>query len=401
MAIKEANGSHSQIGIAEMDPDYADVAPTAPQVKKVLCSTFDIKEEPTTVQSASIRSDRRSPGYIQTGKNVSGSLSFECRNYFGGANEPLLRSALFSGAQSDIDTTNGASVDIEGAVITASGSTINFAAATVNPDNITNYQKIKLVNTTSNDGIYTAVLLSGSTYTLTPAVTADETCPAGSLAKGRMIRDDSTNCPLFVEKGYTDLANPLYKYFIGLECNTYGITIPTEGIVTCSAALIGLDGGNYDTTSYPDATYTETSETTTPVIAASKNISFYINDSAKECLIIDQKIDINNKLTGLKSAGKYGTCKLSSGNLEVSMDMNIYFIDSTYKDRLFNETTFSAYTVLEDKLGATTVFTFPQLKMKSDDTPTSSAEAITEAIKTDAEYSSTYGCKIQIDQFSA
>lgn len=401
MAVKKAKGNRSYLGISEMNPDYEDVAPTAPVIHKLGTSTFNIDKVPTTVQDDTLRSDRRSSEYIQTGYDIPGSISFKERNYFSGADEPLLRSALFSGSQSDIDTTNGPSVDIEGAVITASGSTINFTGSTVNPDNITDYQKIRLVNTTNNDGIYTAVLSSGSTYTLTPAVTADETLGAGCLAQGRMIRDDSTAVPLFFEKGQTDTEESIYNYYYGVYCNTFAKNIPERDTITNTAELIGIESGDYDSTSYTDATYTEFSSLTEPVMASPKNVEFYINDSKTQCKVVSQDINVNNNLTPDLSADKYGICSVSVGNMEISLTMVLFYLSSVYKNMLYNETTFSTHTVLTDKLNAATCWSFPQVKLISDDTPTDSPDTISETVNADVEYDGDYGCKLQIDQFPA
>lgn len=396
-----ATGSNAYAAIGEMNPSAPKTAPTAPSLHKIREVSADPRTEYTTVQSASLLKNRTTAPYFNDGKSIMVDLGYELHNYATGSTDPIFKSVLFSGDQSDIDTTNGVSVDIEGAVITASGSTINLSGATVTPDNITDYQKVKITGTANNDGIYTLVNSTGDTYTATPAFSADETVSSGATMKGKMIRNSNTYLPLIIEEGHSDISE--YEYFLGLVCDTFNIEIGENGIINSTSTLIGLEDSTVSSTPYPDATYTTTSDDNNS-FRSSEGMKVYIDDVDQFgiCRFKSGSISLTNSISTLEGAGKFGPCATTSGALAVSTNFVLYFTDSTYKDKYRDETKFSVAFDWEDNEGTVMSITLPQLKVTSSSSPIATIEEMEETISCDAETaSSTSNCKIQIDIFPA
>jgi hypothetical protein len=394
-----AEGSSTYVAFGEMSPLAPGVAPTAPNLHKMNIIDFIATGSPDFVQSTTMRSDRKTSNFRIDDKTIMCSVNYNMHNYASGADEPLLKSVLFSGDWSDIHST-GASVDVEGAVITASGSTINFTAATTVPDNITDYQKIRIVGSANNDGVYSLVNTTGDTYTASPTFTADETLGVGVLVQGRMIRDDATYLPLMAEKGLT--GSDEYYSFLGLVCNTLNMTLPENGIITSSAELVGLTDIEVTSTSYPDATYTNTDAANTE-FSASVDTILYLDDVLQTniCHFRTMSIALANGIETLTGLGKFGACKTTSGQFGATIGLTLWYKDSDIVDKMVAGTKISVAVVLDDDSGAAMSITFPQLKIISETAPVSTVGDLEQTISCDAETSTASGNKMQIDQFPA
>lgn len=403
MTIQNANGSNAYIAFCEQDQSVADTAPTNPLLYKLAATDFNVNPEFDSVQSNVIRNDRKTSGYKIVGKNITGDMGIEERTAVNDDDHLLLRSALFSGDQSYLDTTASSdTLSLENAVITVADDKIDLSGCTVVPDNIQDYQKIKITGSANdNDGIYTITNVSGDEYLLSPSVAANETCGGGVEIKGKFISDSNVKVPFFIEKAFTDSGTPSYEHFIGNYVNTYMIDIPTSGIVTSKINTISINSTAPISTPYASATYQEFDEVARSNMAAPKNCTIYINDSVNNCQVIKTSISIDNKLVGLKSASTFGNCNISDGAIEIESAMTLYFTDNTFKNYLINEGTFSYDILLTDIAGNEIMFSMPQMKVKTESTPVSNFEALNQELTVDAEYNSDIGSKMQVTIFSA
>ena len=209
-------------------------------------------------------------------------------------------------------------------------------------------------------GVVGNVISVGTTLT---AQTYDDD-PIATI-KGARIRNGTTENSYWIERAHTDLSE--YFSFEGMVINTMNMTFSANSIATGSFGFIGKTA-NLDPANATTGTGTNTAAATTNFMNAVANVgNIEIDGTAVSgCLIQEISISLNSNVRGLSSIGTLGFCDIGVGEIALTGNLNLYFVDSTYWDLYKAGTAFTLSWKVEDSAGNAYIFFLPKVKFSSD-----------------------------------
>jgi len=336
------------------------------------------------IQSAEIRSDRQVTDLIQTGADVSGGFNFEL-SYDDNGFAELFKAALWSSAWSQSIQSAKSSL------ILTQGATYGYFSTLDYPDEqlggagtFVTGQWIKLSGyasaaTAVNHGCYFIVAARGTGLDVLPNIPLATTVTTNSTpwVQGCLVRNGTTETSYTFERYHSDITQ--YFDFKGMVANTLAVTAAANAIVTGSMGFVGKVATVAGTSGNAN-THTSAAEedVMNGVADVARIMEGYPSGTAGsnsfatiDTSLIIQEISFNlaNNVRGISGIGYLGYADVGVGALQVTGNLNAYFLDSTFYTKYLNATATGLSfecTDSEDDSGNTYIFTFPKIKIQTD-----------------------------------
>jgi len=259
--------------------------------------------------------------------------------------------------------TSGASASNETFAFDASANTITLGSA-VNFD-IAEDQWIEVAGAaTGNNGYHLVTDVTGQVLTVED-VTTTETLDESDAAtiKSSRLRNGTTENSYWIERYHSDVTQ--YFSFAGMVVNTMNMTFAANSVCTGSFGFIGKAAALAQATT---GTGSNAAAGTTSYMNAVANVAnIRVDDTAMTtCLIQEISFSLTNNVRGLSSIGTLGFCDIGVGELAITGNLNMYFLDDTYYDKYIASTAFSLDWKVEDGAGNAYLFRLPNCKFATD-----------------------------------
>lgn len=365
MAI--AQGIRKQlVYVKETTWGVAPAATTAVQTIRRVTGQFNLKKD--TYQSDEIRTDYQMADFRHGIRSAEGSLNGE---FSPGTYAPFFSAAL-ARAFSAITTTSPGSVTVAGPV--SGAYTISRATGSYLTDGIkighvvrftglnANNNNKNLLVTTLTATVLTVVVLNGTT--LTPETVATGGAYTVPGRENYVPTTGHTDDSFTFEDRQADV--PYYERFTGLKVNTFGVSIPANGLSTVDVAFMGKDMDRGTTTPY--FTGTVNAEGTTGIFAGVNGALVLAGQVVGFVTSVD--FTVNRNLTMEPVVGSNVNPDIFEGRCLVDGTFSAYFFDGVAADLFANETETSLVVALTTSNAANADFvtiSFPRIKVNGAD----------------------------------
>lgn len=305
-----------------------------------------LKGDTTTTNSAEIRDDRMISDVLRTMVAASGDINFELSyGSFDDFMVAALRSAGWSTGEAVITTSTDLTF-ASNTITLGSGSWTNTPAAgdwiriTGATDNANNVGYFKVTAATST------VITVAQTFTDTGAESGSVT-----IYNGAQITNGTTETSFSIERKYQDLTD-IHEGFVGMEIETFNLSITAEGLVTGSFGFMGkLASSDATSDGIGDGSYTDAN--TNSIINATDNVQG-IQENYADLGSTAFSLSLTNNLRGRTQIGALGYQSMGDGQIELTGTIQKYFENNTLFDKYLNFTETSLVVIIND---ATTVAT--------------------------------------------
>lgn len=373
------------------------VTPATPTMQKVNFVSDSLNYAIETTTPESIRDDRQVSDVINISAGNEGGVEFEMQALHSGLGDEWLLGALW--AEQWMGGPGTGALDLEGAVISAAGKTIDFTGAPGGDPGMDIGAKFIISGSAAgNDGKYTVADNSNAPiYDLVETPVADETLGAGAqYVEGQYIVNGLFEHSFSIERGHADVGE--YFLYTGMVVNEFSLTFEAGAIVTGSYTFVGKSttvGQVPNGSAYNDPS-------TRPFMSAGFNVKNVMIDGMPiaECLLQSVELNINNNVAGKSAVGAFEYCDTSEGEFEVTGAINLYFNDSTFYSKFVASESFALYFEMIDNDGSAYAFELPRCKLSADAV---NVEGKNTDVMDAAEYvailDETKGYTIRIDRF--
>lgn len=340
--------------------------PGATGAKYIRRVTADMNLERESYESNEIRTDYQTADNRLGLRSVTGTLNGELS---AGSYSDFM-AAVVSQDFASVTSLSGLSV-----TITASGDlfTVARAAGSFITDNIKSGQVVALTgaglalaNQNNNLLVVTVSALSLTVKVLssTPLVAEGPIATVGLTVRTKMAMVPTTghtDKSFTIEQFFSDISAS--EVFTGNKVGSVAVTIPTTGLVTVDISLMGKDLTSTGSTQY----------FTTPTVANTNGIASSVSGVAivngvPVGLITNMDFTINRNMEAANVIASNTAADLFTGRITLAGNMSVYFVDSTFRDYLSNETEITVLVSLtssNDKAADCMSFMMPRVKITS------------------------------------
>ena len=398
-----ATGANSYLAIHEMTGAPNEV-PATPAMQKIGRISDDQLKDPVFLASNTISGDRRqSPGkYLRD--DVTWNLAYEQCYLGSGDTDPLTLAGLKASGWAETTSSNGwLGVTLEGATLTASGSTLTLTGA-AEIANITlavgQAFRIRGAANAGNNQIYEVTEVAGDVYTVTPAIAVDETCGASVFIDGRTAVDGATKRPIMTERGHSDTDSPEYFVLLGNEASVFTLNYNDGEVGTAAIDFIGLLELDPSNDPITGATYTDIPEQIT--YSVNKETALYIDGVlVEDCMVQSLTVSVDHKGEGTSGIGVAGFCRVDIADLEITVNLTAMFNDSSWRLKMRNQEYISFSIILSGTNGSQRRVHVPAAQFSSDSIPVGGPEKIVQNATARGYRDPDVARAIQIDDFPA
>jgi len=304
------------------------------QVMRRLTSDFNLSKD--SYKSNEIRTDRQTVDMRHGMRKVDGTINQElapgsaskmiaailCKDFAVGATATSLSLTI---------TTSGSTYVLTratGSFITDSfkvGSVLRLSVGTLNAANIN--KNLMIVGVTAL--ALTVVTLNGSTM-VNEGPVANVT--ASTPGKQTFIPQTAqTDRSFTVEQFFSNISQS--EVYTGCKVASVALNLPSTGLATCNTTLQGKDLALTGTSQYFTA---PTAQTTTGALSAVNGVLWVNGEQA--AVLTGLTINIAKTLTPAGVIGSNVSADVFSGQLSVSGNAAVWFIDDIYRNIFVNET---------------------------------------------------------------
>ncbi len=341
----------------------------------------------STIQSETIRSDRKIEDLIQTGANPGGTINFELR--YGGPDD-FLESALYNSWSSDL-SISGSDISFDGVGNTIDSTSTDFSSVKAG-------QWIKVSGSSNNDGFWHVSAVAQHQLIITDGTLTTESSGSSISITGSILTDGTTEKSFTIEREHQDKGQ--FFHWTGMVVSQLAMKVAANSVVTGTLTFIGKTVGRTTSTV---GTGAPNQGSTEDVMNAVANVGNIMEGGSVISDTFIQSVDfsVNNNVRGLSAIGVLGNADLAEGDCDVKGNMSIYFADGSMYDKFINNTT-SSFSFRVTKNNKTYIFTFPRIKFSSDDISVPGKnQDVMENMGFQAIVHPTYGWTMQIDRFGS
>lgn len=365
---------------------YGVVAPTA--LKTARFTGESLKFNVNTTQSKEIRQDRQITDIIQVGAEANGGFNFEL-SY--AAHDQYLEGALMSAFSTPINFS-GATVSAN-----AADKSIGFSASNTPAVVPGQWVRVSGFAQAVNNGYFKVLTYAANKITFdTTVVMVNEAAGPTIVIKGSMIRNGVTRKSYTLEKAFTDITQ--FISYRGMVVSNMNLNITANEIVTGDFGFMGKNAVISATTC---GTGSAVVAPTNPVMNAVSNVAAILENNAaiNGTFAKSLQIAINNNLRGKPGIGVLGNTDVGLGDCVVTGKLSVYFNDATMYTKYLNNTATSLSTRFVDALGNAYIITLPQVEF-TDANPAAggSNQDVMLELGYQATMHPTLGCTMQIDK---
>jgi hypothetical protein len=287
--------------------------------------------------------------------NAAGDINIELSH---AVFEDLFYRGLLADATWSTGATTGAQTDISAANADNSFNSVgaDFTGFTVGEWIIVS----GFTGDTSNNGIFKILTMTTSKLTVSGGTLVDDAAGESvTITELDSITNGKTLATFSIEKHFTDLTN-IYEILTGLAIESFGITVPTDGIVTGSFSFLGKNaasGAASAGSGYTTAATNDVMSSIDDVDAIIENAAAFASTSFS--------FSITNNLRARQQIGTLGAISIGTGVLNVTGTLQAYFATSAIIDKFLNQTITSLALTMQDDSGNAYVFEFPQVRFTS------------------------------------
>ena len=367
----------------DSDQTYGVVPVSAPTLKDFLRISDSFGQNPSTMESTTLRSDQMRQDILRKNIAPAGDVAFNL--CYGGPDD--LISALLGSAW-------GADVNLSGDIqCVDSGNKFQSNSTTTGPSfaSIVVGQWIKVAGmTASNNNGYFKVISKDISNTAAEVIgvagtaITDATAHAGTI-KGSLIQNGTDKYWCIIEKAYLDLSN-IFDSFLGVRVESMALNIKTADAISGSFKFQGQSAAGTGTATLGNGS--NTAAPTTQELNSNDHVtSVYMDNalatfSAAELSFTFQK--------GMRQKGKinlFGPFDIGVGVITCKGTLNCYFEDRTLlnKARSFDEVGFAVQMV--DDAGNCYIIDIPAARI-------SGGDPVITGIDTDVMSNFTFDAKI-------
>jgi hypothetical protein len=226
---------------------------------------------------------------------------------------------------------------------------------------------IAVQGSTSNNFLCKVMAVAAGTIEVIPLNSSNDLTDeiAGdsvTIVRANYITDGDTCRAFTIEREYQDLTN-VFELFNGMVPGGFGLTIPTEGIVTGSFSFTGSKAVNPSPTATAGDGSPNASEATDVMNSIDNILSFTENNADFD--IVSFGLTGNNNLRGRRQVGNVGVVSVGAGRFEMSGTLQAYFANSTFFDKYLGFTETKWLFAAQDNAGNVYIFDIPAIKLTS------------------------------------
>jgi hypothetical protein len=311
---------------------------------RVLNESFTHAKE--TLVSNEIDSGRQRTALLEVADSAGGGFGFELvygeyEKFF----ETALRGAIASATVAMASATMAASSITSGA---STNFTSSFAVG----------QWVKL---TANDEMAKISALTSTTMTFVG--TTLQTGVVSTSATGRTLTNGTTKTSYFVETDFGGIT--AVKYQTGQRVNTMNLTAAAQQIITGAFEFVGKRGFTASTT--VASSVVTSAGTNTPMTAASNVPTILSDDAVLSTSVNSFSVDLNNNMAPRPTVGSKFSSEPVDGGLDVTGNLNVYFDQISFYDKLIEHTSFSLDYMFRDADGNAMIVSLPEIKATGGD----------------------------------
>jgi len=215
-----------------------------------------------------------------------------------------------------------------------------------------------------------------------------------TTAASPVLKAGTTAKSFTIERRFTGLATPQYHVFTGQYVNQLDLTLPTDGMVTGSFGMMGMDFSTSTTTLGAPAAENSNS----PFDSFSGS---FTEGGTANGVITEVRLTVNNNMQHVFVIGSNSAAAVLDGRCNVTGSVSAYFQDSTLFNKWLNETETSLNVSLQDPDGNAFALFMPRVKYSGGDNPVNDEGPIVMNMPFQALYDSTTGTALQITRTDA
>ena len=175
-------------------------------------------------------------------------------------------------------------------------------------------------------------------------------------AGSNSITNGTTERTFHIQRQYTDI-DDTFSLFTGMGVESIGLSIPTNGICTCSFGFVGKDEASKTVTAIEEPTVA----TSTEVLSSVDDVKWVLENNAVFA-VVSADLSITNNIRPRLEVGSIGPKELAYGRVEVSGSITAYFADNTVFDKWLNQTDSSLSLSFQDSAGNAYVIELPRVR---------------------------------------
>jgi len=296
-----------------------------------------LKGDTQTTNSAEIRDDRMISDVLRTMVSASGDIQFEL-SY--GSFDSFLEAALRSA-----DWTTEATVISATTTITFASNTITTSATWTNTPAAGDW--VRVTGATDEPLANSFYKVTGATSTV---ITVEQTIQdtgveSGSvtITNGSQIVNGVEDRSFSIERKYGDIAST-FETFVGMEIETFTLSITAEGLVTGSFGFMGKQAASASATigtGYTDAN-------TNPIVNSTDNVQG-VQEAYASLAATAFSLSLANNLRGRTQIGALGYQSVGDGQLELTGTLQKYLADNVLANKHLNFTESSICVFITDE----------------------------------------------------
>jgi len=321
---------------------------------KVLRMTGEtFKADTNTTNSAEIRDDRMVADVLRTMVSASGDIQFELS--YGTYDDFFAAALMSSGFATSVAIENGSTL------ITFAANTLTTTGTWDNNPAVGDWIEVRgaTVHPAAN-GYYKVTAASSTVITVAQTIT-DTGAEAGTVTiqKGFAITNGTTETSFSFERKYGDLSN-IFEAFVGMEINTFNLSITADGLVTGSFGFMGKLASS-ETSTIGDG---YDAENTNQIYNATDNVNS-IQEAYADLGATAFSLSLTNNLRGLSNIGTLGYDEINDGQLELTGTLQTYFSSAAEFNKYLQFTESSISVIMEDSSGNCYIIDIPNLNYTS------------------------------------
>ncbi len=313
---------------------------------RILNESFSHNKE--TIVSNEIDSGRQRTALLEVADSAGGGFGFEL--LYSTEYESFMESAMRG-------TIASAVVAMASTVVAA--STITGPAGTNFVASFAVGQWVK--NKTS--GEVAKISARSSTVLTCVGTTMVASTYASAAVNGRTLVNGTTKTSYFIETAFGGIT--AVKYQNGMRPNTMNLSIAAQQILTGTFDFVGKQGFVASTT--VASSVVTSAQTNNPMTAAAHVTDVLVNDVKFSDSLNSISIDLNNNMRPRNQIASKFSAEPVDGGLDVTGNVNMYFQNISFYNRMINHTSFSMDYKIKDDSGNIIVISMPEMKATSGD----------------------------------
>lgn len=349
----------------------------------------------TYITSNELRSDRQRSDTIQTGGSTEGDFEFELS--YGGTGANNGNDYFMEGA---LQSTWSSALTVTGTNIScASGdNSINHASSGFPAFVVGQWIVVKGFTTNGSKFFGKVVTATSAKVTLTGVTLTTEAAGASvTVASDANIRNGTTATSYVLESDFADLGSTFFTHN-GMRVGGMAINAASGAIITGSYSFMG---GVTTVNASSQGTGAAVAAPTNQILSAQSHIGALYEGTTLTPVsgVFFKKFDFNlaNNLRNQEAVANLYPVGIGSGTVDVTMDIDAYFSNTTLYNKFLNATATGLALRLDGADGGSYVLEIPRVKFTQGDvTPGGINTDIMVSMKATAYLHPTLGYTVQI-----